>query len=120
MKNKIIPPALHGLIDYGFAAALFAVPRLIGCNERTVRLYRGLALEVCLYGAMTRQPLALLPIIPMKVHKGIDMANLSDLTLLTIYKGIRKKPKAVAFNLGMVALGITTVLLTQWQRKDRG
>lgn len=119
MKKNPINPGLHGLVDYAFAAVLFAVPRLIGCNKKTVKLYRGLALEVFLYGAMTRQPFALLPMIPMKVHKVIDMANLSGLTLLTAYKGIRKKPEAVAFNLGMVALGITTVLLTQWRGKDR-
>lgn len=116
MKMKPITPAIHGLVDYAFAAALFAVPSLVGCNRKTVQLYRGLALEVFLYGAMTRQPLALLPMISMKVHKMIDVANLSGLSLLTGYKGIRKKPTAVAFNLGMVALGITTVLLTQWSK----
>lgn len=119
MEKKPITPALHGLVDYAFAAALYAVPDMIGCNKKTVRLYKGLALEVFLYGAMTRQPLSLVPLIPMKVHKAIDLVNLSGLTLLTSYKGIRSKPGAVAFNLGMVALGITTVLLTQWRAKDR-
>jgi len=119
MKVRPITPALHGLIDYAFAATLFAVPGLIGCNRKTVLLYRGLALEVFLYGAMTRQPLALLKVIPMKAHKLIDVANLSGLSLLTGYKGIRKKSGAVAFNIGMVALGITTVLLTQWRKNDR-
>ena len=119
MKTKPITPATHGLIDYAFAAALFAVPGLIGCNKKTVQLYRGLALEVFLYGALTRQSLSLWPMIPMKVHKLIDVANLSGLSLLTSYKGIRNNPKAVGFNLGMVALGITTVLLTRWRKNDR-
>jgi len=118
MKRKPITPAIHGLVDYAFAAALFAVPGLMGCNKKTVQLYRGLALEVFMYGALTRQPLGVLPMIPMKVHKLIDVANLSGLSVLTGYKGIRKNPKAVGFNLGMVALGITTVLLTQWPKKN--
>jgi hypothetical protein len=118
MKMKPISPAIHGLVDYAFAAALFAVPGLIDCNKKTVQLYKGLALEVFLYGALTRQPLSLLPVMPMKVHKLIDVANLSGLSLLTAYKGIRRNTKAVGFNLGMVALGIATVLLTQWRKKD--
>lgn len=118
MENKPITPVLHGLVDYAFAAALFGVPTKLGCNKKTVWLYRGLALEVFLYGAMTRQPLSLLPLISMKAHRMIDLANLSGLSLLTAYKGIRSKPKAVAFNLTMVALGITTVLLTRWKDTD--
>ncbi|KQR65316.1 hypothetical protein [Pedobacter sp. Leaf176] len=117
MNKKPITPAIHGLVDYAFAATLYTVPALIGCNKKTVVLFRGLAIEVFLYGAITRQPLALLPLIPMRVHKLIDVANLSGMALLTGYKGIRKKPKAVGFNLGMVALGITSVLLTQWRKK---
>lgn len=96
LEQPPITPAMHGLVDYLFAAALFGVPSLVGCNKKTVQLYRGLALEVFLYGAMTRQPLALLPMIPMKVHKLIDVANLSGLSLLTGYRGIRKNAKAVA------------------------
>ena len=119
MRRKPITPAVHGLVDYAFAAALFAVPGLIGCNKKTVQLYRGLALEVFFYSALTRHPLALLPMIPMKAHKLIDLANLTGLSLLTGYKGIRRNKRAVGFNLGMVALGITTVMLTQWRKKDR-
>ena len=119
MKRKPITPWLHGLVDYAFAAALFTVPGLIGCDKKTVTLYRGLALEVFLYGALTRQPFSLLPLIPMKVHKVIDIANLSGLSILNGYSGIRRNPRAVKFNLGMVALGMTAVLLTQWHKKDR-
>jgi hypothetical protein len=120
MKRKPISPAIHGLVDYGFALALATVPGLIGCNKKTVALYRGIALEVFLYGAATKHPLALIPMIPMKVHKIIDIANLSSLTLFTGYKGVRRNPRAKAFNMGMVALGLTSVLLTQWRRKDSG
>jgi Ca2+/H+ antiporter len=119
MKLKPITPAMHGLVDYAFAAALLTVPSLIGCNRKTVGLYSGVAIEVFLYGAMTKQPAALWPLIPMKAHKLIDVANLSGLSLLTGYKGIRRKSNAVVFNIGMVALGLATVLLTQWRKRDR-
>lgn len=117
--KKPITPKMHGLIDYAFAAALFTVPAWIGCNAKTVKLYRGIAVEVLLYGAMTRHSLAPVPVIPMKVHKVVDIVNLSALSLLTGYKGIRKNPKATGFNLGMVASGIAAVLLTQWKKRDR-
>jgi len=119
MKKKPITPAVHGLIDYAYAIALYVAPGLIGCNKKTVSLFRGLAIEVFLYGAITRQPVALFPLIPMRVHKLIDVANLSGMAVLTGYQGVRKNRKALVFNLGMVALGITSVLLTQWRKKDR-
>jgi hypothetical protein len=119
MKLKPITPAMHGLVDYAYATALLTVPGLIGCDRKTVRLYQGIAVEVFLYGALTKHRYALMPRIPMKAHRIIDVANLSTLSLLTAYKRIRRNPKAVAFNLGMVALGVTTVLLTQWYKRDR-
>ncbi|WP_256003504.1 hypothetical protein [Pedobacter deserti] len=116
MNSRPISKTAHGLIDYAFAAALFSVPKAIGCKPKTVNLYRGIAAEVFLYGAMSKHKLAPLPLIPMKVHKVIDIVNLSMLSLLTSYKGIRKNPKAVCFNLTMVAMGITAVLLTRWKK----
>ncbi|MEJ2880997.1 hypothetical protein [Pedobacter sp. GR22-6] len=118
MKLKPITPAAHGLVDYAFAIALFAVPRLIGCNKKTVQLYRGLALEIFLYSALSRHPVAIFPRIPMKLHKVVDIANLSGLSLLTAYPGIRRKPRAISFNLSMVVAGLATVMLTQWTKKD--
>ena len=109
---------MHGMVDYTFAAALFTVPRMLGCKPKTVWLYRGIAVEVFLYGALSKHPLAPVRLIPMNAHKLIDVVNLSGLTLLSGYKGIRKNSKAVAFNLGMVVMGITTVLLTQWRKQD--
>ncbi len=117
MNSKPISKTTHGLIDYVFAAALFSVPKLIGCNPKTVKLYRGIALEVVLYSALSKDKLAPLPLVPMKVHKVIDIVNLGTLGLLSTYKGIRKRPKAIAFNLGMLAMGVTTVLLTRWKGK---
>lgn len=106
---------MHGLVDYAFALALLTVPKIIGCNRKTVGMYREIATEVILYTAFTKQPVALFPLIPMKIHKNIDIANLSILGLLTMYKGIRRSSKSIAFNCGMVAMGATTVLLTQWK-----
>lgn len=119
MNRKPIMPAIHGLVDYMFAAALFTVPPLIGCSRKTVWMYHGIAAGTFLYGAITRQPLSLRPVIPMKAHRVIDVVNLSGLSLFTTYKGVRRNKKAIGFNLGMVALGAATVLLTQWRKHDQ-
>lgn len=117
MKNKPITPAMHGLTDYIFALALLTVPWLLGCNKKTVQLYRLIAAEVFFYGTLTKQPLGLLPIIPMKAHRAIDLVNLAGLSLFTGFKGIRKNTKAKIFNVGMVGLGLSAVLLTRWRKR---
>jgi hypothetical protein len=114
MTPKPITPGLHGLIDYSFAAALINVPKLLGCDKQTVFLYRVIGAQVFLYSAVTRQPLGIIPLISMKTHQKVDVGNLLGLALFTAYKGVRHNHKALIFNLGMVALGLTSVLLTHW------
>ena len=118
MSSKPISPKIHGLIDYAFAVALFAVPKLIGSKKKTRVLYKIIAGEVFLYGAISKHPNAMYPIIPFGLHKKIDIGNLTGLALLSAYKGIYKHQPTLTFHAGMIILGITTVLLTNWNQKS--
>ena len=116
MSNKPITPAIHGAIDYFFGITLLTVPPLIGCSKKAIRYYRILGAEVILYGAITKQPLSAWPLIPMKTHRSIDVANLAELALLTCSKEIRRNSNASIFTWLMVAAGATAVLLTKWEK----
>jgi hypothetical protein len=117
MKAKPITPTLHGLIDYAFAVALFTVPGMIGSDKETRRIYKLIAMEVFLYGALSKQPLALKGLIPFRIHKKIDLANLTGLSLLGAFKGIRKHPATLAFHISTTLSGLASVLLTKWKNK---
>ena len=114
MIQKPITPGLHGLIDYSFAAALISIPKLLDCDKQTVFLYRIIGAQVFIYSAVTKQPMGIIPLLSMKAHQKIDLSNLLALTLFNSYRSVRSNPKAVLFNFGMVALGLTTVLFTKW------
>lgn len=115
MKTKPISPGLHNLTDYAFGAALMTVPKLIGADQETVKRYRILAIEIFVYSALTKQPYALKPLIPMSVHQKIDFGNLGLLALLHCYPRIKRNRPVSFFNLGMTILGAATVLLTNWK-----
>ncbi|RZJ17558.1 MAG: hypothetical protein EON51_17760 [Acinetobacter sp.] len=114
MKNKPITAGLHSLTDYAFGVALMTVPKLIGADERAVKLYRALALEIFLYSLFTKQPYAIKALIAMTIHRKIDIGNLSILGLLHFYRKINKDRRITIFNVSMMAAGIATVLLTDW------
>jgi hypothetical protein len=118
LNTKPISPKIHGLIDYAFALALLVVPELIDSKKKTRLLYKIIAAEVFLYGAISKHPYAITPIIPFSLHKKIDIGNLTGLTLLSAYNGIRKHQPTLLFHAGMTVLGITTVLLTDWNNNQ--
>ena len=117
MKNKFISPGMHGLIDYVFGLTLITAPNLLNADKRAVRIYQALALEIFLYSAITRQPYAVKPLIPLQIHKKVDIINLSTLALLSTCKHIHRNKRTLAFNIGMTVLGLATVLLTDWKKQ---
>ncbi len=114
MKTKPLSPSLHGVIDYVFSAALFAVPRFVGLNKKAKRFYIGQAINTAAYSAVTDYPLGIKHLIPYKTHRTVDCINIAVLVSATFYEPIRKDKRAVGFNLGMAAAALVTVLLTNW------
>jgi hypothetical protein len=117
MKNKPITPAIHGLGDYAFAIALLTMPGSLTANRKTAQLYRLIALEVLLYGALTKHRFALKPLISLNTHRNIDVGNLAGMALLNAVPGIRKNKQLLSFHLVMLGLGLANVLFTDWKSK---
>jgi hypothetical protein len=117
MISKPITPILHGLIDYGFSAVQAFVPALLGVNKKAAKLYQATAINLLAYNALTDHPVSIKPIIPYKTHFKTDVVNVAGLALLTLYKGIRKDKKALAFHVALVTLAAANVLLTNWDAK---
>lgn len=115
MKLKPISPLGHGIIDYIFAASLASVPLVLKLHKSLRLVYALNALSVCTYSALTRYPLAVKPIISFSRHKRIDIDHLAALFLLSFYKKVRRHKPALLFNSAMLASGIVTVLLTDWE-----
>jgi len=116
MKKKPISPGMHGLIDYAFGLALMTVPSLLSADRKTKFYYNLMGTQTLLYGSLTKQPYALAPLIPLPIHKKIDIGNLVGLAMFTGCSGILKRRSMLTFHLGMTALGLVNVLITNWKK----
>ena len=117
IAQKPLSPANHGLLDYAVGLAMLSVPVLLGAEKKIVRLYGLLALEIFLYGALTKHKFALKPLIPLKTHYGIDLVNIATMALLSKKDGIKNHKSTFRFNLAMLGIGLANVLLTDWKNK---
>ncbi len=52
---------------------------------------------------------------PFKMHRNIDIATLGTMVLLSFTKDYRKDRRAQIFHLSLIAMGVATVLLTDWE-----
>ena len=117
MGYKPISMDQHGLVDYASGLASAVVPTLIGANKKTIRLYQMIAVQMFLYGALSKHRYALKPLIPSKTHLAIDIVNLTGIAMLSCYKKIRKDKNSLTFNLALLGVGLANVLLTDWKGK---
>ena len=117
--NTPIKPAIHGIIDYAFAAINLVVPRVLGLNKAAVKTYTQLGAGFLGAAAVTDTDVAIKPMISMQTHKTIDTAVLAGQTLLTFTPMIRKDKKALMFHLGFMALAVAHYILTDYESTDK-
>jgi hypothetical protein len=115
MNKRPITPKMHGLIDYGFAAAQLVAPEVLGFNKKAKTLYRLFSAHLFTYSALTDYPMGIKPVLSYKAHHKIDIGNVAVLAAVTLYDGIKKDKRALPFHIGMVALAMVNVLLTDWK-----
>ncbi len=114
MNTKPVSPKVHGIIDYGFSAALLIFPRVLKLSSKAKRLYTVTALSTLLYSAFTDYPPALKRVIPLGMHHKIDIENVKALALATIYPSLFLNKRALYFHIGIIAAAILAISLTDW------
>jgi hypothetical protein len=118
--TKPITPRVHGLIDYGLAAANLLVPRLLGLSPRARGLFRAFGLIQGGLNAVTVQPVAAAGIVPFSVHGAIERNSGVAYLAAPIAVGVLSEPRARTWwILGGIAL-VTVYALTDWDAKSTG
>jgi len=102
----------HGIIDYAFAATLCVAPLVFGLKNKL--LFGLLGDATALSAGLTKDSRGALPVMPLKTHRAVDVALLSGLAVAATTKSVRQHKPSLLFALGMLAAGVTTVLLTDW------
>jgi hypothetical protein len=110
---KPISPKLHGIIDYLAVPLLLAAGPLFQFGGRAAQITSTVAGAVLVVSAFTNYPPGLVKMIPLKVHRMIDVA----LGLMFIvYPHVFRFPEhsALAFFIGFGVLMLIVAMLTRW------
>ncbi|HEX2534661.1 MAG TPA: hypothetical protein VHK69_13040 [Chitinophagaceae bacterium] len=115
MATKPVTPKLHGILDYGFSAVQLSAPLLPLLSRQAKFIYPALGTTFLALNALSQTPVALKPLIPMKVHRKTDQGFLVGLAALTLLPAIRKNRKTLLFHGAFLALALTHYLLTDYR-----
>lgn len=107
----------HGIIDYAFAATLCIAPLVFGLKNKL--LFGLLGDSAALSAALTKDSKGVVPVMPLKTHRAVDVALLSGLAVAATTKSVRQHKPTLIFALGMLAAGIATVALTDWNNNTK-
>lgn len=109
---KFISPRFHGLMDYATAAAMIVLPRQLGFSTPTTNLMIGAGAGILGMSLLTRYPMGLVPVLPMKAHLVADAAM--DALLIREANQLEKsEPKARNAILGLAIAGTLLTLFTR-------
>ena len=113
--SKPISRPMHGVLDYGYAAAIAASPELLGFKDQPTAtlLCRAVGASTLVASLFTRYELGLVRVLPFKLHLAADaltgVASLGAPWLL----GFAQNSKARNAFLGFGVLALVVGALTQ-------
>ena len=118
-KRGPIPPLVHGLLDYLFAALLIAAPFLLGFEEdAATALVIVLGVAVLLLGAFTASTTGIVKSIPVVAHAMLDYALAALLIAMPFLLGFSDDGTASAFFVVCGVLGLLLAVATRFTPAD--
>jgi hypothetical protein len=115
---KPITPRVHGMLDYGTAATVAAVPAMMNVPKRARNLFEGLAAGYTGLSAMTDYPLSVRRTIPFKAHGAAELAIGALLPAMPWLLGFSENRAARNLCFGLTALTLVVSALTNWDADD--
>lgn len=112
--KKPVSPAAHGIMDYVISGVEMAAPSLLGLNTKAARTYQALGAGYTLVNALTRTPVGVKKVIPLKTHQKGDVGLLAGLALLSFVPFIRNDRKALIFHLCFLGIATLQYALTDY------
>jgi hypothetical protein len=110
LRQGIVPPFAHGLLEYGAAVLLLAAPFLFGFDSdaaTAVCIVAGLG--VLVLAASTASSTGLARVIPLTIHMLLDLAVVAFLVAAPFLFGFSDEGAPTAF---FMVLGVWHLLLT--------
>ncbi len=117
--KKPINPTVHSIINFVSGALILAGPTLLKLRGLARSLSSGVGNRATTNNALTDYPMAGQWKIPFWTPKSLDKSKLATLFLAPLVSGVLTKKRARYFFLGLLAAGVATVLLTDWEQEEQ-
>src|SRR5215212_8955782 len=117
LRQGPIPRAVHGLLDYGYAALLIAAPFLLGFSDQgaptAVAVVSGVV--VLLGAAITKCfPTSVIKSLPVTGHLTLDFALVAALIAAPFLFGFSDDGTPTAFFIVAAVVALLVTLATRW------
>ena len=117
MKRPIGPTA-HGAIDYVFVATQLAAPTLFGLKGTARTLCYAFAAMQGVLNVFTKHPLALKPLVPLRIHGQLETPFVPSLVLLPLALGAMRQPNARRYFTAFFLVALTNYILTDYDAPE--
>ncbi len=117
LRQGPIPRAVHGILDYGYAALLIAAPFILGFTDEggatAVSIIAGI---VVLFAAATTKcfPTSVIKSLPVTGHLTLDFALVAALIASPFLFGFSDEGTPTAFFLVAALVALLVTLATRW------
>src|SRR5262249_4332665 len=115
MRRGIVPPLLHGILDYPLAAVLILLPLVLDFDDGAAKwIAFGLGIGAAVLALGTKWQTSIVRIIPPLLHGYTDMTVTVALIVLPFIIGFSQHTTALVFYLAVGAGGLVATLATRW------
>ena len=115
MRRGIVPPLLHGILDYPLAAVLIVLPLVLDFDDPAAKwIAFGLGIGAAVLAVATAWRTSIVRIIPPLLHGYTDVIVTVALIVLPFIVGFSDHTTALVFYLAVGAGGLVATLATRW------
>ena len=120
MARGVIPPVVHGLLDYPLAAVLIVLPLVLDFDDSAAKwIAFGLGIGAAVLAVGTAWPTGIVHVIPPLLHGYADIAVTVALIVLPFIVGFSSHTTALVFYLIVGVGGLVATLATRFEPRMR-
>lgn len=114
--KKPVSPTVHGIMDYVISGVEMAATPFLGLNTKAARTYQAIGAGYTLVNALTRTPVGVKKLIPLKMHQRGDLGLIAGLAVLSFVPFIRNDRRTLLFHAGLLGIAALEYLMTDYNR----
>jgi hypothetical protein len=118
MGRGILPPVVHGVLDYPLAAVLLVLPLVLNFDDNAAKwIAFALGIGAAVLAVGTAWPTGIVRVIPPLVHGYVDLTVTTALIVLPFILGFSNHTTALVFYLVVGVGGLLATLATRFEAR---